>query len=352
MSNEKNLAAILLLNREAANRFIRKSSNKHLIKVLKKAEKSLLDRIQNLNVGDHDTFTAIHLQTVLENLRHVMRPLIGDMREVILDTGNEIARTSAIDTLEYITAAEKKFRGIADISGLRLREAAIVDRVISGTESSQLRRLMSSGDPGAKLTNIHPGKNGILQRYGTNVVAKFEEILQQKLIAKTHWLDARTQIIEASPFLSGKVHGEATRWAERILRTESMYASNAANLQTMQEANEDFGDMVKILAASFDNRTAADSYAVHGQIRKLDEPFESWYGFYMHPPNRPNDREIVVPHRLSWPLPIELKWKSDSEVYSRWALEKRKKSPPPRPKMTTISLDKFAKEPSSKKIEK
>jgi hypothetical protein len=99
--------------------------------------------------------------------------------------------------------------------------------------------------------------------------------------------------------------------------------------------------VTKILCATFDSRTGSDSFAVHGQIRRPDEAFAWWEGLYQHPPNRPNDREIVLSHRTSWPIPAELAWRSDSEVAARWALEGRKGAPPPRPKMTTVPLDRF-----------
>lgn len=83
----------------------------------------------------------------------------------------------------------------------------------------------------------------------------------------------------------------------------------------------------------------SDSIAVHGQVRRVSEAFQSWFGPYMHPPNRPNDREVVVPHNVAWALPDALKPRSDAEVAARWALEGRTGSPPPRPLMSTISPD-------------
>lgn len=91
----------------------------------------------------------------------------------------------------------------------------------------------------------------------------------------------------------------------------------------------------------------SDSYAVHGQIRKPEEAFQSWFGFYQHPPNRPNDREVVVPHRMSWPIPPYLAWKTDAQVIARWHYDGRKGHPPPRPKMTTVPLEQFGKQAES-----
>lgn len=122
-----------------------------------------------------------------------------------------------------------------------------------------------------------------------------------------------------------------------------MGAYNRAGWEANREADDQLGDMVKILSATFDDRTGSDSFAVHGQIRRPDEAFESWFGLYQHPPNRPNDREIVVPHRISWPIPEYLKWRADDEIKARWTREKRKGPPPERPKMTTIEIDQFGR---------
>ena len=48
------------------------------------------------------------------------------------------------------------------------------------------------------------------------------------------------------------------------------------------------------LVAVFDDRTGEDSKFVHSKVRRLMEPFHDRVRDYQHPPNRPNDREVVV----------------------------------------------------------
>jgi len=120
-----------------------------------------------------------------------------------------------------------------------------------------------------------------------------------------------------------------------------MGAYNRAGWEAIREADAQLGDMVKIVSETFDSRTGADSFAVHGQIRRPEEAFEWWDGLYHHPPNRPNDRATVVPHRVSWPIPPALAWRSQGEITARWHMEGRRGSPPDRPKMTTIPLGQF-----------
>lgn len=123
----------------------------------------------------------------------------------------------------------------------------------------------------------------------------------------------------------------------------TMGASNRAGHECMQQAQEELGPVLRILSAVFDDRTGADSYAVHGQVRRMEEEFDTWYGPCMTPPDRPNDRGVVVPHMQDWDLPPELMPLDDSVVVARWVEQTAsKKHPggrpgmPPRPLMSTV----------------
>lgn len=329
-----------------AIRYAKAASGKHVIALLKRARVDLdtrLKKAEGLSGPGKDTFTSVQLRVAKEELKRIMIPLQRGLSDLIADKSKFVTEAAVQGSLKYMSDMEKKFTGIGAAAAPRLHEAMILDKVVSGTEASVLRRLGTSGEPQSSMKVPHKGKQGILDRYGLTVVDKFEQSLQLRFAAQKPWNEVRAEVIKESPFLSAKGKPAAQMWAERIVRTEVMAANNRANWQTIAEANEVLGDAVKILAATFDNRTAADSYAVHGQIRRINEPFESWYGAYMSPPNRPNDREIVVAHRLSWPLPPELAWKSDAEIASAWMREGRTGGIPPRPKMTTIPVEEFGK---------
>lgn len=91
---------------------------------------------------------------------------------------------------------------------------------------------------------------------------------------------------------------EIPEWrAERIVRTEQSFAMHRRQMKDLQDGYGDEASELwrKQLLSTFDNRTGEDSVFVHEQVRKLDEPFEDNQGrVYQHPPNRPNDREVVV----------------------------------------------------------
>lgn len=324
---------ILQRSRERALDFAGKAGAARMRHVLEKAQLDLERRLcqaEGLGGPGAGSFTANQLRATLAQVRDVLRvQALPAMRDDILDVGKMAAESGAQSTIEYIKAADKEFRGLG--RSLAIDNAALYDQAIRGSEASILRRIGSNPDD--------PRQPGVLQRYGLNTVGAFEDVLQQRLIAQKPWADVRNELIANSPFLQG----QPMYWAERIVRTEVMGANNFANVETISAVNEQLGDMVKINSATFDNRTSADSYAVHGQIRRTNEAFDSWFGAFMHPPDRPNDRSVVVPHRIAWPIPAGLRPKSDGEVAARWAEEGRKGSPPARPKISTVPLEQFGK---------
>lgn len=297
------------------------------VKLLKRSERELQQRLRAIGARGDGTFTEAQVRATLAQIQAVLAPLELGLKKVVTSAGTESAEEAADQAVKYMTAAQRKYRGINQ--PLAINEARVLDRAVMGTKSSILHRL--SGDK---------KKPGILQRYNDGVIQRFEESLQQRFIQKKPWDDVRNELIAESPFLQS-VPGH---WAERIVRTEVMAAHNRSGWEAMRAADQELdGGMLKILSATFDNRTGADSYAVHGQIRKVSEAFSDWTHKYQHPPNRSNDREVVVPHSLDWPIPPELKWKSDGEVRAAWIRNGRKGSPPRRPKMTTVPLSKFPK---------
>jgi len=332
----------LARNRREVIEMVQNKGIKSTQKLLERAETDLVQRIkqaEGLSGPGKDTFTATQLRATLAQVKDVLRYLVSGMKGEILDRGEEAAKGATRHTIDHLIALDKAFRGTGT-QPLSLKEAQMFDAASEGVRSSILRRLASSGTPPARGTEVespHKAKLGILQRYGVETIKRFEQTLQAGLLGKKSWADMRADIIADSPFLQ-QAPGF---WAKRIVRTEVMGAYNRAGWHATKDADRQLGDMVKILSATFDDRTAADSYAVHGQIRRPDEPFEWWDGLYQHPPNRPNDREIVTPQRISWPISAYLKWRSDDEVMAAWRRQGRKGAPPPRPNMTTVPLARF-----------
>lgn len=329
---------VLKRNRDRGAELARKAGAAPTRALLEKAAADLTRRIKaakELQGAGPEPFTLAQLRATLRQVEEVLRPLQKGLRGMIASEARVAAEASASGALDYLQSAEKRFRGVNQ--PLALREAGLLDSAVAGSESSVLRRIASNPDD--------PRQAGVLQRYSAGVLDDFEETLRLRFVARKPWDEVRDELVEKSPFLQGK----PAFWAERIVRTEVMAANNRANFEVLRQAADELGDMVKILSCVMDNRTGADSIAVHGQIRRPEEAFESWFGLFQHPPDRPNDRAIVVPHRLSWPIPAELAPRPDAEVDARWRLEKRKGSPPARPNMSTVDPSAFGKKASAPK---
>ena len=333
--------AALALNRRHAMILAEKVGGDRIQRQLLEAAKELEERLRFLSPSMAGTFTEVRMNATLAQIRHVLYNLRPGMSRAIVQTALDAADVAGAGVVDYLTDVEAGFRGIG-VQPLALDESSMLDSAREGAKSSVLRRLMSSGEnvPGAEAVP-HQAKMGILDRYGVNVVGHFEDQLRIGMLTRKPWADIRESLVAKSPFLQGA----PAHWAERIVRTETMGAYNRAGLESIHDADEQLGDMVKILSATFDDRTAADSYAVHGQIRRTTEPFDTWAGPVMNPPARPNDREIVVPHRVSWPIPAYLVPKKRGAVVARWAYEGRKGSPPPTPLDSTIPRGQFGRTP-------
>lgn len=304
--------------------------------ILKASADDLKLRIKaQIKANPGTSFTLTQLKATLAQVTQVTRDLVVNVRDTILEAGEQAAEQATGHTVEYLLAADKAFRGVGT-QPLALREASMFEEATTGVKSSILMRLASSGEPGAE-EDEHPAKPGVLARYGVQTIGAFEQQLQMGLVTRKTWGQMAKDITEQSPFLQGA----PASWATRIVRTEVMGAYGRATWESNREADQQLGDMVKIWSETFDDRTAADSYANHGAIRRPEEPFETWYGYVQFPPMRPNDRAIIVSHRISWPIPEYLEWRTDEEIDERWKYDGRKGEPPDRPEMTTVSLERF-----------
>lgn len=326
-----NPLTLLKTDRNQAFRLARSKGVRSTRRLLRESQRKLdkrLRHVEGLSGAGKESFTAAQLRTTLAQIRHALAEIQTGVKGVVLEDGKLSAEQAANHTLEYIQRADQSFTGIAQ--RLPIREASMLDHAIKGTESSILRRLVGDKRSGP----------GILERYGENAIGQFEKRLQMRFLAKTPWADVRNELIADSPFLQQA----PAHWAERIVRTEVMAAHNRAQWEGLRTVNKQVGGgMLKILVATFDSRTGADSYAVHGQIRRPSQAFADWTHLYQHPPNRPNDRETVVPHNMDWPIPPALRWRTDGEVSARWSMLGNKKALPRRPTMTTVPLDKIGK---------
>lgn len=317
------------MNRSIALQIAQRLGSKILGRLLRDAHKDLEKRLKAAaKRSGQSTFTATQLRSTMAQIEDVTKGLVGGMKDPILAASEHAAQAASHHAVEYLKAADNAFRGVGS-QPLRLREASLLHQGVAGARSTVLRRLVEGPEGRGEKA-----KRGILHRYGSETLGHFEGTLRRGMIAKKSVQEVADDLREDSPFLKGA----PAHWARRIAVTETLGASNRATHEVHKEANEQLGgDMVRVLSCVQDDRTGADSLAVQGQVRKMDEPFASWFGDFMTPPDRPFDRAVVIAHRRRWPLPPYLQPLPWDVVVARWKMEGRKGSPPPRPLMSTVA---------------
>lgn len=136
-------------------------------------------------------------------------------------------------------------------------------------------------------------------RYGAAAVTKIEDAIAKRVLVGDSWDKAMGEVGRIMEHVS---EGEEWR-VRRTVDTETAAVYNGTAHDALIAEDTDPRDpMQKRLVAVWDHVTAKDSMLLDGQTRPVRKPFyDSYHGReYMHPPNRPHDREQVVGWRKSW----------------------------------------------------
>jgi hypothetical protein len=186
--------------------------------------------------------------------------------------------------IKEVKAGTQHFMGHTPV--LRVEQAAVAKGIYSGVETSLLKRHASS-----------------VRLYGQPTIKAVEHQMALSLTSGDNVGDAIDRVQDA-------IAGE--RWrAERIVRTEMSYSFGVTKQASMVAVQQEIPSLQKRLVATHDDRTGDDSKELDGQTVDVTRPFK-WvvknaHGvptgkvvYYMQPPNRPNDREVVIPWRRGW----------------------------------------------------
>ena len=264
-----------------------------------------------------------------------LRQVLATQRRRMTDLAEEQARVVA-DV--YLQAREEAQRALATlppdsaVAAQQRQIIAIADDVARTVEGGMTTTLLDIGRAGAVIgrqalnettavndpsklplvRRIAPVEDvagllepGLLEYYQASVENYGDEAIQRMRRAMATSMARGESVIQASGRIADAVSmgppptatGAPPYWAERIARTEASNATNAreqADAETLQAEDPD-ADWRKVLSATFDSRTGEDSKELDGQAVPVDEPFIDVDGTtYMHPPNRPNDREVMI----------------------------------------------------------
>ena len=252
------------------------------------ARSELEEKLRRLvRAGRGESFTAHHLRQLLVQVQDAVGHFQKDMAVQMIEDGRRAGTLASRHLIKAVGDMEKQFTGLAPV--LQTEQAAVFRGLMPQVDRSLLDRYQSS-----------------LRAYGAPVIRQVRDELATSVLLSEPLDQAVDRIVAKGGIF------EQQRWrAERIARTETAYAYGVTKQKGMQEVQKrDFPDLQKKLIATFDSRTGKDSKELHGQVQDIDKPF-IWKVRdskgritktvkYMHPPNRPNDREVVVPWRPGW----------------------------------------------------
>lgn len=244
-----------------------------LLRIYKQVRLQLRDR---LDVISGDTFTAQQMRATLVQVEAGIQAMSSGLLKG-LEESSGIASDKAIkDLTKEIERFSSHFEGAATPIN--------IDNAVIALDVSNF------------LVNQ---KEASIRAYSEDVRAKVVMNLTKSMIAN----ESTSEVIQkVGKFFIGE------EWKlRRIARTELHNVYNLGKLKGMERVKEDtIPDLKKTLIHPMDNRTGDDSIELAEQnpIIPIDKPFvQKFRGetfSFMAPPNRPNDRAILVPVRDEW----------------------------------------------------
>jgi len=295
------LYEVVAEHRRRLDRVAERRALPRLKRLYDEAHASIADALRRrLRAGLGDTFTAQQQRVMLAQLRIGQARLAGMLAGELSDATVEAQLDTVRSLAKGIANLERHFTG-AEVS-LPIEEAW------------KLRELVTARRP--ELDLMHQRS---MARWGARLFADVHEQTSLALVT-----DATTeQAIEMIPKTA------AAEWwqGERIVRTETAWATNSAAADGIREAVKTLPDLRKRwtehvddeTGTPFDDRVSPDSLVMHGQVAGEDGLF--WFPSnapgmdareiermqerspWEEPPNRPNDRASIQPWRPGWGIP-------------------------------------------------
>ncbi len=287
--------AIILDQQEQLQRLVRSAG---VAPVRALYDRMLEDVTRRIGATPAGTFTHQQLTGLLAQIKLGLARLQAPLRYAVEESATTVGVHAARTLLQDAAKLERHFSGA--VISLPLLESARLRGLVDGQVSSLMR--------------VHATS---MARFGAQLVGRMEEELGASLsLGETH-----TQAIDRI------MNTGDLQWyrAERIVRTEMAFsAGRSARAAADEQAEELDGDMwsrwtehVSDEGMPLDDRVGVDSEAMHGQVAPPGEPFtqpptnrqgdlvgDSLVGQeWLSPPNRPNDRAVLVPWRASWGVP-------------------------------------------------
>lgn len=237
--------------------------------------------------GRADTFGAQHLRLVLTQVADTVKTFEGDLVHHMDATGRMAGNLAPRHLVSMVGKMEAKFGEMTPV--VQAAQAAVV----RGAYPAVARTLLDKYRKSAEF-------------YGPEAMRAIRTGLSHSIIQEETVDEAVGRVVESDGLF------DSQRWrAERIVRTEMSYSYHVTAQRGLEQLAPAVPKMMKRLVTTHDDRTGEDSIELDGQTVPVDQPFV-WVVKdargeptgkvvrYMAPPNRPNDRETVIPWLESW----------------------------------------------------
>lgn len=245
-------------------------------KAYKRVRQELRDRLDALGSG---TFTAQKTRGAMMQVDLALNKMAQDVNDE-MDSSSLTASTMGIENLiKEIEKWNKKFTGA--VLPINLNVVAVA------TDVSEM---------------LFNKREASLRAYNESIRSQMANSIADATIAQSTMGELVTNI---GRFFLGE------EWKiQRIVRTELHNVYNKGKIRGMTDlwgnGEGDIPDLKKTLFHPMDSRTGEDSKRLNrnNPIVLIDEPFVEYSTGkrleYQSPPNRPNDRAILIPFREEW----------------------------------------------------
>ena len=252
-------------------------AQKRALAIARKVLRRFHADLQRLEVG---SWGYVARAAVAQQIRAMVAQLVAQQQAALAGHLTVTAQRSAKELAKFLKAMDKLHLGV--VRPLRFEVFEWVESNAQMVSKVRLRQYQQS-----------------FARYGATAVQAVENEIAATVAFGEPWNKARPYVWSAVR----SVVADRQWMVDRILRTETSAAWHGMQLEAMRVEDVDPKDqLMKRLVATFDARTGQDSILLHGQVRKVNESFyDSYFGkYYDAPPNRPNDREVMIPWRKSY----------------------------------------------------
>lgn len=244
-------------------------------RILSSYEEVRLELANRLSRLPRDTFTAQHIRGVMAQVNGAILELNKSLGRNMTEGALKASKMGLDNLMTEIKTFDGQFLGA--VTPINLNTALLAQ--------DTSKHLVTKYD-----TN--------LKAYGTQLSTQISNGLFAAAIGQANYSEVVGRIGQFFTAEQWKLH--------RIVRTELHNIYNVGKIEGMRELVDDVPDLKKTLMHPQDARTGDDSTyaATLGLVAEINQPFSyEWKKktrVFMAPPDRPNDRAIMVPYREAW----------------------------------------------------